>query len=61
MNISDLVIGGMLIVTGSFGFWLTKTGRNEIRGLTRKQFLFGCVIMIAGGAIVAFMQFFIRG
>ncbi len=58
MKIPDLVIGGMLMFWGAFALVRYRTRRDKVVGLTYNQFMWGCVIMIVCGALVAFLQFF---
>ncbi len=58
MNIADLAVGGMLMLSGTFALIHFRTRRDKITGLTYKQFVWCCIIMITGGVVTAFLQFF---
>jgi hypothetical protein len=59
LNVPDLIVGGMLMLSSSFAYFWTRNRPELIRGLGHKQFVWCIAIAFVGGAVTAFMQFFI--
>ena len=60
MNVSDLIVGGMLMMSGAVAWFFQRKRPDQVRGISYKQFVWLCVITIIGGALVAGMQFFVE-
>jgi hypothetical protein len=56
LNIPDLIIGGMLMLSSAFALIFTCKRREIVRGLSYKQFARCCAVGIVGGAIIAAWQ-----
>ncbi len=57
LNIPNLIIGAMLMLSSAFALLFTWNRRGLVRGLTYRQFVWCCVIGIVGGAVIAVWQF----
>jgi len=57
LNIPDLIVGGMLLISSAFALIFTRSRRETIRGITYKQFVWLMVIVFIGGALTAAWQF----
>jgi hypothetical protein len=57
LNVPDLVVGGMLVFSGVFALLRYRTRRDKIVGMTYKQFVWCCVLMIIFGAGASLLQF----
>jgi len=57
LNIPDLIVGGMLMLSSTFALIFTWNGREFVRGLSYKQFVRCCAVGIIGGAVIAAWQF----
>ena len=57
VNVSDLIVGGMLMVSSAFGYIWTRNRPELIRELTYKQFVWCCGLAFVGGAVGASVQF----
>ncbi len=63
LNIPDLIVGGMLMVSSAFAYLGTRNRRDLIRGFTYKQFVWGMIFVFVGGAVIALiavLQFIFR-
>jgi len=59
LNVPNLIVGGMGMLMGaSLYLWARKHG-HLLRGFTYRQFVWLTIIIIVGGAVTAFVQFFI--
>jgi hypothetical protein len=58
MRNSGFYVGGLLIFCGAFCFLRYRTRRDEIVGVTWKQFVWICAIAVLCGLLTAVMQFF---
>jgi hypothetical protein len=58
-KIPNLIVGGMLIVSGAFGYFWGRSHREAIRGLSYKQFVSCMVAMMVCGTLTGVVQFFI--
>ena len=55
-----MIIGGMLMVSGLFGYVFYRIARPPLAGgMTPKTFMWCCVIGAVGGAVLIIIQFFI--
>ena len=50
-------VGGLLMFWGAFALIRYRTRREKIVGISYKQFVFCCVVMILGGALTVIGQF----
>jgi len=57
LNVTSLLVGGMLMLVGAIAFFTHRTRPDRVRGLTHKQFLWLCVVAFVCGAFVAVAQF----
>jgi hypothetical protein len=57
LNISNLIVGGMLMVSSAFALVLTWNRRELVRGFTYKQFVLWMIFVLIGGAVIAAWQF----
>jgi hypothetical protein len=57
VNIPDLIVGGMLMLSSAFALIFTWKRRELVRGLSYKQFARCCAVGIIGGAVIAAWQF----
>ena len=57
LNIADLIVGGMLMASSAFAYFVTRKRRELVRGFTYKQFVLGMIFVFVGGAVIAAWQF----
>jgi LPXTG-motif cell wall-anchored protein len=57
LNIANLIVGGMLMLSSAFALLYTRKRRELVRGFTYKQFVFGMIFIFVGGAVIAGWQF----
>jgi hypothetical protein len=57
LNVPDLIVGGMLMVSSAFAYFWTRNRPELVRGLTYKQFVWCLALAFVGGALTAVMQF----
>ena len=57
LHVGDLIVGGMLFVSGAFACVVTLKHPEHIRGLTYKQYMACCIITTLGGALLMLWQF----
>ena len=56
LNIPELIVGGMLMLSSAFALIFTWKRRELVRGLSYKQFVRCCAVGIIGGAVTAVWQ-----
>jgi hypothetical protein len=57
LHIGDIIVGGMMAVSGLFAIIATWNHPEHIRGLTYKQFMWCVGIATVGGLGLALWQF----
>jgi hypothetical protein len=57
LHIGDLIVGGMMAISGLFAIITNWNHPERIRGLTYKQFMWCCSIATIGGLGLALWQF----
>jgi hypothetical protein len=57
MKISNVIVGGMFAITGIVLYISYRSRPDQLRGLTYKQFVWCCAILIVLGAVLAFSGF----
>ena len=57
LNIGDLIVGGMLAISGLISILAHWNHPERIRSLTYKQFMWGSAIVTLGGVLLPLWQF----
>lgn len=56
IDIINLILAAASIIIGGLLYLLQRKRPNEVRGLTYKQFVWCCIILVVGGTLWALMQ-----